>query len=416
LGRKEHKHEQEEQEEEQEEELEEELEEEAEELEAVVRFKHHKLLEDDFANFSSEDESAEVRGIAESSKVKKGKQAIKASSLPSIPSFTPLTHSQPPHEKSTESLPTLPDSKPSILGVFREFFPNNILKTIVINTNYYAAVKDAGESGREWTALTIPELLTWLAICIYCGLFKAGGSLEWLWDKDPHKPTHHITQYMSLFRFQQIKRFLHISLHGQNIGDYYSKVEPLLSHVRNISKLLYIPSSFLSIDEMIVRFTGRSPHTFRLKGKPTPEGFKILALCDYGYTWTFLPTSRINTNKEVKKIDQINGTGCLVLHLVEQLPFKLKAFNIFMDNYFSSIPLFQHLRLMRIGACGTCQTNSAKFPKVLKVGKETKLDWDTRSGVVVDDVLATLWIDNGAVTMLSTIHELIGDDWEVKRN
>jgi hypothetical protein len=141
-----------------------------------------------------------------------------------------------------------------------------------------------------------------------------------------------------------------------------------------------------------------------------------LALCDYGYTWTFLPTSRINTNKEVKKIDQINGTGCLVLHLVEQLPFKLKAFNIFMDNYFSSIPLFQHLRLMRIGACGTCRTNSAKFPKVLKVGKETKLDWDTRSGVVVDDVLATLWIDNGAVTMLSTIHELIGDDWEVKRN
>ena len=153
-----------------------------------------------------------------------------------------------------------------------------------------------------------------------------------------------------------------------------------------------------------------------MKGKPTPEGFKILALCDYGYTWTFLPSSRINANKEVKKAEGINGTGCSVLHLVEQLPFKQQAFNIYMDNYFSSIPLFQYLQAKGIGACGTCRTNSARFPKVLKVGKDARFDWDTRSGVVVDGVLAILWIDNGAVTMLSTIHELIGDDWEVKRN
>ena len=262
----------------------------------------------------------------------------------------------------------------------------------------------------------VSELLIFLAICIYCGLFKAGGSLEWLWDKDHQKPTHHITQHMSLFRFQQIKRFLHISIHGQNSGDYYSKVEPLLSHVRDISKSLYNPSTNLSVDEMIIRFSGRSPHTFRMKGKPTPEGFKILALCDYGYTWTFLPSSRINANKEVKKAEGINGTGCSVLHLVEQLPFKQQAFNIYMDNYFSSIPLFQYLQAKGIGACGTCRTNSARFPKVLKVGKDARFDWDTRSGVVVDGVLAILWIDNGAVTMLSTIHELIGDDWEVKRN
>jgi hypothetical protein len=153
-----------------------------------------------------------------------------------------------------------------------------------------------------------------------------------------------------------------------------------------------------------------------MKGKLILEGFKILALCDYGYTWTFLPTSRITANKEIKKVDGINGTGCSVLHLIEQLPFKQQAFNIYMDNFFSSIPLFQYLQTKGIGACGTCRTNSARFPKVLKVGKDAKLDWNTRSGVVVDDVLAILWIDNGAVTMLSTIHQLIGDDWEVERN
>ena len=153
-----------------------------------------------------------------------------------------------------------------------------------------------------------------------------------------------------------------------------------------------------------------------MKGKPTPEGFKILALCDYGYTWTFLPTSCITANKEVRKVDQVNGTGCSVLHLVEQLPFKQQAFNIYMDNYFSSILLFQYLWMKGIGACGTTRTNSARFPKELKIGKDLKFDWNTRSGMIVDDVLAMLWIDNGPVTMLTTIHELVGDEWEAERN
>jgi hypothetical protein len=79
----------------------------------------------------------------------KGKQPIKAYDLPTIPSFTPLIHTQPPHQKSPGSLPYLSNGAPSILRGFQLFFPDTILKTIVINMNYYAAVKDAGESGRE---------------------------------------------------------------------------------------------------------------------------------------------------------------------------------------------------------------------------------------------------------------------------
>ncbi|CAG8764350.1 19374_t:CDS:2, partial [Rhizophagus irregularis] len=56
------------------------------------------------------------------------------------------------------------------------------------------------------------------------------------------------------------------------------------------------------------------------------------------------------------------------------------------------------------GACGTVRTNSANFPKVLKANK--KLDWNTLSGVVVNNVLAILWMDNGSVMMLSTIHQI----------
>src|SRR5438477_55219 len=49
---------------------------------------------------------------------------------------------------------------------------------------------------------------------------------------------------------------------------------------------------------MIARFSGRSAHTVRIKNKPTPEGYKILSLCDAGYTYTFIFTSRIQNQIE----------------------------------------------------------------------------------------------------------------------
>jgi len=52
--------------------------------------------------------------------------------------------------------------------------------------------------------------------------------------------------------------------------------------------------------------------------------------------------------------------------------------------------------------------NSIQFPKQLKTGKEMKFDWNTKSGVIVDDVLALLWVDNSIVTMLTTIHRFDG--------
>src|SRR5207244_2605901 len=91
-------------------------------------------------------------------------------------------------------------------------------------------------------------------------------------------------------------------------------------------------------------------------------------------------------------------------------------FNVFMDNYFSNIPLFKALRQIGIGACGTARINSSRFPPELKVKKNQKLDWNVLSGVVIDEsVLAVFWMDNGPVTMLSTIHEIVGDDWFVER-
>src|SRR5262245_11162245 len=84
-----------------------------------------------------------------------------------------------------------------------------------------------------------------------------------------------------------------------------------------------------------------------------------------------------------------------------------------MDNYFSFINLFQHLYNNNFGTCGTVHINSANFPKILKVNK--KLDWDTLSGIVINNVLAVLWMDNGPVTMLTTIYEISKNENRIER-
>ena len=299
------------------------------------------------------------------------------------------------------------------LALFELFFSNTLLQTIVNNTNNYEQIKGS-EGGRLWKPLTLNELKIWFALVIYMGVHKIY-AIEDLWNSDEKKAVHSIKQFMSLFRFQQIKRFLHISSAIEPHLYWYSKVEPLASHIRETSKKLYVPCSQVSVDEMIARFSGRSAHTIRMKNKPTPEGYKILSLCDAGYTYTFMFTSRVEKNTEIESVVGLNETGRLVWHLVKQLPHS-KTFHVYMDNYFSNIPLFKYMRDNGIGACGTVRTNSAKFPKELKVGKTLSLDWNTLSGKVIDNVLATLWIDNGPVTMLTTIHEICGDEWKVIRN
>ena len=65
---------------------------------------------------------------------------------------------------------------------------------------------------------------------------------------------------MSLNRFQQLKRYLHVSdLRVElDVKHWYQKVEPLASILREQFQQYYLPGTKVAIDEMVVRFCGRS--------------------------------------------------------------------------------------------------------------------------------------------------------------
>jgi hypothetical protein len=78
---------------------------------------------------------------------------------------------------------------------------------------------------------------------------------------------------------------------------------------------------------------------------------------------------------------------------------------IYMDNYFTFVPLFTELRACNFGVVGITRPHK-EFPDELvklKTQYAIKLEWNTLLAAVVQDVLCLAWQDNNIVLALSNI-------------
>ncbi len=82
-------------------------------------------------------------------------------------------------------------------------------------------------------------------------------------------------EFMTFFRFKQIKRYFHISPPSQTATHWHTKLEPLASLLRTKFQAYVVQGQNVSFDEMKILFAGRSKHTLKMKNKPISEGFKI---------------------------------------------------------------------------------------------------------------------------------------------
>ncbi|KAF8930119.1 hypothetical protein BGZ58_008454 [Dissophora ornata] len=155
--------------------------------------------------------------------------------------------------KAYHTLPrTILGSDLSPIQIFSFFFTEDVFVELATNTNAYAKVQGAGKEGsREWVDTSI-------------------------------HPVHDLT------RFHQIKRFFHVSPPSEpNHNDLWTaKVEPLSSKLESAFR----------------RYYGRSKRTVRMKNKPVSTGYKILSICDSGYTYSFLYTSGVDAVMGIQKM------------------------------------------------------------------------------------------------------------------
>lgn len=334
--------------------------------------------------------------------------------------------------KVVNILPNINPADP--LALLDLFIPPRIYAIIIENTNSYTIVKNVSIT-RSSTNIRYQqptdenEIRVLFGILFYISIHKEPNYKVYQEIPKPNGPIHALLNHMSLNRYENLRRYLHISPlklmepqeplepldKAQNtpkdledLEHWWQRLEPMLSTFRTTCRLYLIPGTEVAIDEIMVRFFGRSSDTCKMPNKPIKQGYKIFALADDGYIWHFQLSSRQYGITELEKVDELTLIGSMVLQMARLLPKFLNSYYvIYIDNYFTSIPLFSMLHRENIGIARTTRASGIDFPTLLTVlhkNWSTKLDWGTTITDVVDNVLCIGWQDNNFVLGLSIVH------------
>jgi hypothetical protein len=229
-------------------------------------------------------------------------------------SFVPLHSADPQHGHGPSTrIPSgsVTYAELTPYAIISLFWDDAILQHIAEATNKYAAAKHAELRAsklaslrvqlrlRPWKAVDVCELRRFISATIFMGYAKSTVSLFTRFRRGTILPKGTISRD----RYDQIKRYLHISDPDlkPDRKHWWRKLEPLSSHLRTCFQTFYSPGSHLAVDEMMSLCKARTVHTVRIPSKPISDGYKILAVCNAGYTLDWLYTSRVEGVAGLKK-------------------------------------------------------------------------------------------------------------------
>lgn len=120
----------------------------------------------------------------------------------------------------------------------------------------------------------------------------------------------------------------------------------MINHVRNVSlNLLKFPGLTVSVDVIMVRCTGRSAETHRMRNKLISEGYKLFTRCDSksGYIDYFTTDGVQASSKSGNEFLQRSSEGAKIYNMImflydSVLTMRVSqgtSFVLFVDNYFS---------------------------------------------------------------------------------
>ncbi|XP_062275925.1 piggyBac transposable element-derived protein 4-like [Scomber scombrus] len=298
----------------------------------------------------------------------------------------------------------------SPLALFQLFFSTSVVRTIISNTNAYAAKRQQAGKKFKWEALTVQGFYTFLAVTIFNGLVTVHNKAD-CWKKtSPYNfsfPPNKITRR----RFEDILWSLHLSNPAEdeendkkkNTGEYdcLFKIKPLYSELAEACKTHFHPHKNLSIDERMVASKARISIRQYMKDKPTNWGYKLFFLADSStaYTWNLF----VDTGKSVST----TGQRLSYTAVMDLLPFSVlgSGYTVYTDNFYTSPALVRDLAKKFIGCCGTIRRNNVDYPQTQtndlpKKAERGDLRWIRRS-----NLLFVKWMDSREVTMCSSVHE-----------
>lgn len=281
--------------------------------------------------------------------------------------------------------------KTTPLEFFHLFFDEELMSNIQEQTNIYAQQKNLNLN------MSRSELLV-----VFGGLLLSGygkyPNKRMYWSNENDVPKI-LSESMRLNRFELILRHFHINDNSKiDHENKLYKLQPLIDKLDQNFKYYGGLDEYLSIDESMIPYYGKHFAKQFIKGKPIRFGFKNWALCtNNGYMISFdIYTGRKRNVKN--ESDEFGLGGAVVLNLIRSAEIPPNCgYKIFMDNYFTSIHLLNHLSLLGYCATGTIRDNRlANCPlrgQQKKLKKRGKYSFSSTEKVIVIQ-----WKDNKVVT------------------
>ena len=206
---------------------------------------------------------------------------------------------------------------------------------------------------------------------------------------------------MTRDRFKALIGMLHIvDPATENDKDKLRKLTPCINSFKTKCQSLYQPYQNVAAYERLVKSKHCSGIRQYIANKPVKFGVKLWVLADSkkGYTFDF----DIYIGKTGQTYQY--GLGCDVVMKLTQLLFN-QGYDIFFDNFYTSVKLVNDLFILKTSPCGTVTENHKGFPNSMKNGKiwAKKKDRGEIRWIRENSCLVLQWIDNKVVTMLSTI-------------
>jgi len=167
-------------------------------------------------------------------------------------------------------------------------FFTEIIALLVVETNrYYHQFLENSDDGHS-PKREVTEAFAFLALTLQMG-HTVQGRLEDYWSKMEELRTPFYGQMMARARYYHILRFLHFMDNNRNgvdrTDDRLRKIRDLFEIIRTNFSKFYNPSEYLAVDEVIVKFKGRTVFKQYIPKKRKCFSIKMFKLCDStGYT------------------------------------------------------------------------------------------------------------------------------------
>ena len=161
---------------------------------------------------------------------------------------------------------------------------------------------------------------------------------------------------------------------------------------------LYEVDGNVSVDESMIKFKGRLAFRQYLPMKPTKWGVKVWVMSESstGYVTNFQIYAGREGSTEKGLAHRV------VMDLAR--PYYGSHLSVYMDNFYTGVPLLEEMKSHGLYACGTVRANRAGLPKNERLTKKASMGKHEFRVAQKGDLTFCIWQDTKTVMVLSNHH------------